>query len=115
MEGDKKMNGNKFQTVFICIFGVLFGRILNRVLTTYFGNNGSNIAISIAGGIIICAILYLVIKGYYKAAIQSIVIMIPLFIGGIGVYLNNMHMIDFSLIVIIICPILVKIFTRIKS
>jgi len=100
----------------IGIFGVLFGRILNRVLSEYFGyNNGAVIAISVAVVILLGAILVLIAKGYYIVAIIYVVMTIPLIVGGIGVYLENMILIGLSILVfIIILPILIKVIPKLK-
>lgn len=93
----------------IGIVSVLFGRIINRVLFSYFGNRGSNIAFTISGTIIFFAILILIVMKYYMAAVLSVVGSIPLIISGIGLYLNNMEVVGLGILLIfIILPITTK-------
>lgn len=100
----------KYTTALIGILGVLFGRILNRVLSSYFGDKGSNIAFAIAGAIVFGAILILIAMKYYMAAILSVIGSIPLIVSGIGLYLNNMDMVGLGILLIfIIYPITVKV------
>jgi len=106
-------NKQKYLMSMIGIFGVLFGRILNRVLSNYFGNKGSNIAFAISGAIVLCVILILVIKKYYIAAVLSVIAFIPLIVAGIGLYLNNMNIVGFGILLIfIIYPITIKVIKK---
>lgn len=103
-------NNIKYSMPLIGITGVLFGRVLNRVLTSYIGDKGSNMAFAISGTIVIFSILVLIAMKYYMAAIISVIVSIPLIVGGIGLYFNNMDLVGLSiLLMIIIYPITAKV------
>lgn len=95
-------NEAKFWMILICLLGIFAGRIFNRVLSNYFGNNGSNIAISISLTIVLCGIVMLFIKGYNRVAIVSSVFLVPLVVGGIGLYSNNMDVVGLSIVLFFI-------------
>lgn len=109
-------NKRKYIFMLICICSVLFGRVLNRILSNYFGDNGSNIAFAIGATAVICAILIAVVMGYYKGAFQLIIMSIPMGVGGVGLYLNNMDMLGFSILLMcVIYPIMIKVTKKSKS
>lgn len=105
----------KYLLMSVGIFGILLGRVLNRVLSIYFGNDSSNIVISVSGVIIICTILISIIMGYFRGALQLFLITIPMIIAGIGVYLNNMDVAEIGIIIaLIFYPIFAIIMKRLK-
>lgn len=111
----KLKNKTKYWMGLIGILGVLLGRILNRMLSTYFGNNSSNILMALTGSTIFCAILILIVMKHYLFAILSVVMAIPLIIGGIGLYLNNMDLVGIGILsIFIIYPILIKVIPKLK-
>lgn len=109
-------NNTKNKLMLIGVLGVLFGRILNRVVYRYMGDKGSNIAFAISLAIVFSAILILVVMKYYMAAIMSSIGSIPLIVGGIGLYLNNMDLVGLGILLIfIIFPILIKVIPKLKK
>lgn len=105
----------KCKMTLICLLGVFLGPIINRMLSNYFGDNGSNIAMAVSGTIVVCAILILIVIGYYMVAIISVVMAIPMIVGGIGLYLNNMDAVGFGILLIfIIYPVLIKVIPKLK-
>jgi hypothetical protein len=99
----------------IGILGVLLGRILNRVLSNYFGDNASNLVVAVSVAIVLCMILLLIAMAHYIAAIELLVMVIPLIISGIGLYLNNMDLVGLGILsVFIIYPILIKVIPKLK-
>jgi len=100
----------------IGIFGVLFGRILNRVLSEYFGyNNSAVIIMSVVLVSLLGIIIGLIAKGYYIGAIIFLVMFMPLLGIGIGAYLDNRILVVLSLLLfIIILLILLKIVPKLK-
>lgn len=110
---DKK---TKYSISSICILGVLFGRFLNRELTHYFGNNTSNIIVAICLAVIFCVILLSIIMKQYITGIGLLVLSIPLIIEGIGLYLDNMELVGFGILLIfIICPIMIIVIKRFRN
>ncbi|AOR23443.1 hypothetical protein [Clostridium taeniosporum] len=108
-------NKRKYILISIGICGVLFGRIFNRILSIYFGNNSSNVVFGVATAVVLCAILISIVMGYYKGAIQLIIISLPMIIGGIGLYRDNMDMVGFSLLIaLIMYPILIKVMKKLN-
>lgn len=74
----------------IGILSVLFGRILLRVLSEYFGyNNSAVIIMSVVLVSLLGIIIGLIAKGYYIGAIIFLVMFMPLLGIGIGAYLDN--------------------------
>ena len=109
----KLENKRKYILIAIGICGVLFGRSLNRILSIYFGINSSNIVFGAAAAVGLCIILISIVKGYYKGTIQLVIISLPMIIGGVGLYRDNMDIVGFSiLIALIMYPILIKIMKK---
>lgn len=101
-----KNNGKKLIT--LGILGVLLGRILNRVLPNYFGNNGSNVVIAISAASLVYLIILASVKGYYRGAVQLFVMSIPMFVAVMGLYVDNMDLLGLGiLLVFIIYPIMI--------
>lgn len=108
-------NNVKYLMVVMGILGILLGRIVSRVLESYYGNKASNIVVSASVVIVFCVILALIIMKHYIAAILLLIMVIPLIIGGIGLYLNNMLVASAGvLLIFIIYPILLKVIPRLK-
>lgn len=108
-------NKTNYWMALICILGVLVGRILNRVLSSYFWNNGSTIVVAVSGAIALCVILIIIARGHYKSAIILFIMAIPIFIIGIGLYMDNINVVELGIIsVFIIYPILIKVLPKLK-
>lgn len=108
-------NKAKYWLGAIGVFGVLLGRILNRVLTTYVGSNASSIVVATAITIVFCVILLSVVMSHYFIAIMLFIMAIPLSVSGIGLYLNNMDLVGLGILLIfIIFPILIKVILKLK-
>lgn len=108
-------NKVKYWLGVIGIFGVLIGRVLNRVLTTYVGSNASNIVVAASITIVFCVILLSVVMSHYFTAIMLFIMAIPLIISGIGLYLNNMDLVGLGILLIfIIYPILIKVIPKFR-
>lgn len=108
-------NKFKYSIPSISIFGVLFGRILNRELTRYFGNNASNIVVAICIAIVFYVILLTIIMKQYITAIGLFVMATPLIICGIGIYRDNIGLMGMGILsVFIIYPIFIKIVKRLR-
>lgn len=105
----------KYWMGLIGIIGVLTGRILNKVLPNYFGNNGSNIVVIIAELVVICGFLTLIVMKLYKAAIITSVMVVPVIIMGIGLYFDNMDIMGLGLLsFFIMSPILLKVIKKFR-
>lgn len=108
-------NKFKYWLVAIGIFGVLLGRILNRILISYFGNNASNIVVAISIAVVFCVILLSVVMAHYFTAIMLFIMAIPLSVSGIGLHLNNMDLVGLGILLIfIIFPILIKVIPKLR-
>jgi len=108
-------NKTKYWMGLIGIIGVLTGRILTRVLSNYFGSNGSNIIAVVSGTIVFCGILALIAMKLYKAAIITGVMVVPMIIMGIGLYFDNMDIMGLGLLsFFIMTPILLKVIKKFK-
>lgn len=115
--GGKKMDRKvNYRMTLICILGIIFGSFINKVLSSHWGNKGSNIAMAVSGTIVFCGILILIFMKYYTIAIISIVMAIPLIVGGIGLYINNMNIVGCGIVLIfIIYPVLLKVIPKLKK
>lgn len=108
-------NKAKYWLGAIGVLGVLLGRVLNRVLTTYVGSNASNIVVAASIAIVFCVILLSVVMSQYFIAIMLFIMAIPLSVSGIGLYLNNMDLVGLGILLIfIIFPILIKVIPKLK-
>ena len=106
----KKRNEN---IVLVSTFGIIVGRVLNRVLPRYFGNKGLNIFIIILMAFVLSGILYLALMKYYMAAIMMVIMIIPFAIGAVGIILDNMILLSIALgFICIVNPILIKVITK---
>lgn len=106
----------KSNIFWICMSGMIVGRIASRILTNYFGLDGHNIVGTVAAGIVFCSIIWLFITRQYFWALVSMVVSIPLVIGLTGMYLDNTHIMDIGiLLVFIMYPILIKIIPKLKK
>jgi intracellular septation protein A len=106
----------KYSMASIGILGVLFGRFLNRELTHYFGNNASNIIVAICLAVIFCVILLSIIMKQYITGIGLFVISIPLIVGGLGLYLDNMELVGLGILLIfIIYPAMIIVIKRFRN
>ncbi|MPN41315.1 hypothetical protein SDC9_188858 [bioreactor metagenome] len=106
----------KYSMSSIAILGVLVGRLLNRVLTHYFGNNASNLIVAICLAVVFGAILLSIVMKQYATGIGMFVISIPLLIEGIGLYLNNMDLVGLGILLIfIVCPIMMIVIKRLRK
>lgn len=110
-------NKNKYWMGLVGIIGVLFGRILNRVLGDKFGGNGTFIMMASVLTIIFIGIMALIVMKHYIGAVISFVMTLPVIIMGIGVYMSNIDIIGLGLLLLffIIMPILIKIIPRFKG
>ena len=108
-------NKIKYWMPSIGILGVLLGRILNRVLTDYFGNDSSNIVAAVCIAIGFCIILLLIAMKQYFTATMLFIMEIPAIIIGIGLYLNNMDLLGLGILsIFVIYPLLIKVIPKLK-
>jgi uncharacterized membrane protein YoaK (UPF0700 family) len=98
---------NKFIT--LSLFGIIFGRILNRLLSSYFGANGSTALITTIAVIFLIFDLYYLIRTRLFAALVIFIFAFPLIIGAIGMCLDNMTVVLCSICSnFIIIPIFIR-------
>lgn len=108
-------NKIKYWMSSIGVLGVLFGRILNRVLEKYYGDNASNVVVAVAVAFWFCLVLLFIAMKQYITAIMLFIMIIPLIVSGIGLYLNNMDLVGLGILLIfIILPILIKVIPKMK-
>lgn len=99
----------KGKTVTLSIFGILVGRILNRILGNYFGVNGPlTLVLTIITLFMVCD-LYLVIRRRFFAALVIFVCVFPLLIGFIGMYIDNSIVLLCGIcLIFIVYPLFIK-------
>lgn len=106
----------KSNIFWICMSGIIVGRIASRILTNYFGLDGHNIVGTVAAGIMFSAVIGLFITRQYLWGIVFLIMSLPLVIGLIGMYLDNTHVMGIGiLLVFIMYPILIKIIPKLKK
>jgi hypothetical protein len=99
----------------IGIIGVILGRIVNKLLSSYFGDNSSNVVVAISVAIAFVVILLAIAMAQYFIVIMMFIMTIPLTISGIGLYLNNMYLMVGGIVsIFIIYPILIKIIPKLR-
>ncbi|GKX68624.1 hypothetical protein [Inconstantimicrobium mannanitabidum] len=92
------------------ILGVLLGRILNRNLTSTFGNSASSNIVFVLCSIIFLILLIQLIRRKYKEAIAIFLMLIPVILMGVGMYYDNLIIGFLGLILLVaILPIVRKI------
>ena len=99
----------KGKYITLSIFGVLFGRILNRVLSSYFGMKGPIALVTTIAVIFLVWDLYYLVRRRFFAALLIFIFTLPELIGAIGMCLDNMIVILCSICsIFIIYPIFIK-------
>ncbi|UZW15047.1 hypothetical protein OSC52_04175 [Clostridium pasteurianum] len=81
--------------------GIFVGFTLSAFLYKYFGisrDQSRIIVIAIGTVIFLSGIMYLIYKKYYLGALKIILPMLPIFIGIVGSYIDNIYMIIGGLI-----------------
>ncbi|WP_185750796.1 hypothetical protein [Clostridium sp. KNHs214] len=116
MGDDKMKNAIKSNMFWICMSGIIVGRIASRILTNYFGLKGHDIVANVALGIVFCSIIWLLITRQYLWALVCVLMSAPIIIAGIGMDLDNTYIIIIGILSgVVIYPILMKIFLRLKK
>lgn len=99
----------KGKSITLSLLGVLIGRILNRILSNYFGTNGPLALVVTIVALFLCCDLYLLITRRFFAALVIFIFMSPLLIGFIGMYIDNYTILGCSIgSIFIIYPIFIK-------
>ncbi|MBL4932372.1 hypothetical protein [Clostridium paridis] len=78
---------------YVGLLGVIFGVLLSRFLGNYFGNSSQVMAMFVVVTCALFIIIALFVKKFYLGAIIMLSITLPLIIGAIGMYLDNLYMI----------------------
>ena len=103
------MNKKSKDYIWLGILGVLVGRIIERVLSQYFGKNSVCIFMAVIGSFLLCLVVSSIIKKDYIEAIKTFLIAIPSVISVIGMLLNNIYMmIAGVLFIFIVCFVIIK-------
>lgn len=93
----------------LSIFGVLLGRILNRVLGNYFGMKGPIAVVTTIAVVFLVLDLYFFVRRRYFAALVIFIFALPQFIGTIGMCIDNMFVLLCSILsIFIVYPLFIK-------
>lgn len=99
----------KGKVITISILGVLVGRVLNRILSNYFGENGPLALVFTIVILFLCCDFYLLITKRFLASLIIFAYISPLLIGFIGMYIDNYTILGCSIgSIFIIYPIFIK-------
>ena len=99
----------KDKFMFISILGILVGRILNRILSSYFGVNGPLALVFTIVALFMVCDLYFLIRRRFFATLVIFIFVLPMLIGFIGMFMDNYAILDCGIVsIFIIYPI----FTR---
>jgi len=71
--------------------GAFIGLILSKLMSEYCGDNARLAVISGVCVVYVVIVLLIAYKGYKKAAFILFIVMLPIFIGVIGAYLDNLY------------------------
>lgn len=109
MKDKKSING-------FGIIAVLVGLILSKFLGSYFGGNAQLMAMSICALITVLVIIIMIFQKYYLASLLMFILALPVFIGIVGAYLDNLYIMIGSIVAIfVVLFIIIKFLPKYKK
>jgi hypothetical protein len=94
----------------IGVLSAVIGMILYKVMSYYYGDSGPKLVVVVCMSISLSAIMGLVLMKQFAAAIFMFMIGLPVMIGAIGMYFDNLLvMLGGVILLFIILPIAIKI------
>ena len=95
---------------YLGVLSVLLGIILSRFMVAKYGENSRIALITICLILLSIIIGWLIINKKYLDSIITTAISIPILIGGIGLYLDNLRLSELGIALLIITiPIMIKV------